>query len=154
MLSQSNSALMSDSDDERYEQELEKKKTGGRDKTLGGRGATIGRAESKKRGEGGREKETGGGTEKTSGRGRRAEESRRERDTEKRRRMPERSGTLIRGGLRRRYGTTMAQKLDKDFFAFESSFRQGHEFDRLSASDQEATYPIFASRNSGGASIT
>ena len=46
------------------------------------------------------------------------------------------------------------QKLDQDFFAFESSFQRGHELDRPSVSDQEATYPIFASRNSGGSSMT
>ena len=110
--------------------------------------------ESKKRGEGGREKATGGRTEKASGGGRSAEESRRGRDIEKRGRMPERSGTSIRGRSRRCRGTTMAQKLDEDFFAFESSFRRGHEFDRPSASDQKATYLIFASRNSGGSSTT
>jgi len=93
----------------------------GRGKALEGRGATTGRAESKKRGEGGREKERGG-TEKTSGRGRSAEENGRGRDTEKRGRAPERSGTSIRGGSHRHRGTTTAQKLDQDFFAFESSF--------------------------------
>jgi len=50
-------------------------------------------------------------------------------DKEKRGRTPERSGTSIRGGSRRYRGTTTAQKLDEDFFAFESSFRRGHEFD-------------------------
>jgi len=72
---------------------------------------------------------TGGRTEEASGGGRGAEESRRGRDTEKRGRAPERSGTSIRGGLHCHRGTTTAQKLDKDFFAFESSFRRGHEFD-------------------------
>jgi len=48
--------------------------------TLGGRGATTGRAESKKRGEGSKEKKTGGGSEKASGG---------ERGTEKRGGMPE-----------------------------------------------------------------
>jgi len=69
-------------------------KTGSRGKTLGGRGITMGRAESKKRGEGSREKETEERTEETSRGGRGAEESRRGRDMEKRRRMPERSGSL------------------------------------------------------------
>ena len=72
----------------------------------------------------------------------------------KRKRIPERSSTSIRGRSHCRCGTITAQKLNKDFFAFESSFRQGPEFDRPSAFDQEATYPIFASRNSGGASTT
>jgi len=44
-------------------------KTRGRGKAPRGRGATTGRAESKKRGEGGREEETGGGTAETSGGG-------------------------------------------------------------------------------------
>jgi len=95
----------------------------GRDKALGERGATTGGVESKKRGEGGREKEKGGGTEKASGGGQSTEESGRGRDMEKRGRIPERSGTLIRGGSRHCCGTTTAQKLDQDFFAFESSFR-------------------------------
>jgi len=43
-----------------------KKKTKGRGKTPGGRGVTMGRVESKKRGEGGREKETEEGTEEVS----------------------------------------------------------------------------------------
>ena len=60
-----NSGAMSDSDDERYEQELVKQREG-KGKALGGRGATTGRAESKKRGKGGREKETEGGTEEAS----------------------------------------------------------------------------------------
>jgi len=42
-------------------------KTRSRDKAPGGRGATTGGVESKKRGEGSREKEIGGGTEKASG---------------------------------------------------------------------------------------
>ena len=84
---------------------------------------TTGGTESKKRGEGGREKATGGGTEEVSGGGQSAEESRRERDTEKRERTPERSGILIRGRSCRRCGTTTAQKLNEDFFALESSFR-------------------------------
>ena len=103
----------------------------GRSKAPGGRGATTGGAESKKRVEGSREKERGGGTEKMSGRGRSVEENGRGRDTEKRGRAPERSGTLIRGGSHRRRGTTMVQKLDEDFFAFESFFRRGHELDHL-----------------------
>jgi len=90
----------------------------GRGKAPGGREATMGRAESKKRGEGGREKATGGRTEEASRGGRGAEESGRGRDTEKRGRMPERFGTLIRGRSRRHRRTTTAQKLDKDFFAF------------------------------------
>jgi len=65
-------------------------------------------------------------------------------------RTPKRSGSSYWGGPRRRRRTTTAQKLDKDFFAFQFSFRRGHELDRPSASDQEATYPIFASRNSEG----
>jgi len=85
--------------------------------------------ESEKRGKGGREEEIGGGTAEASGGGRSAEESGRGRDTEKRGRTPERSGTSIRGGSRRRHGTTTAQKLDEDLFAFKSSFRRGHEFD-------------------------
>jgi len=68
-------------------------KTGSRGKTPGGREATTGRAESKKRGEGGREKKTGGRTEEASRGGRGMEESKRERDTKKRERMPERSGS-------------------------------------------------------------
>ena len=93
------------------------------------------RVESKKRGEGGREKEIGGRTEEAS-RGRETTErgsgdtdEGRERDMEKRGRTPERPGTSIRGRLCRRRGITTAQKLDKDFFAFESSFQQGHELD-------------------------
>ena len=50
-------------------------------------------------------------------------------DKEKRGRTPERSGTSIRGGSHHRHGTITAQKLDEDFFGFESSFRRGHEFD-------------------------
>jgi len=68
-----------------------------------------------------------GGAKKIGGRG--AKKTRRGGDKEKRGRTPERSGTSIRGGSRRCHGTTMAQKLDEDFFAFESSFQQGHEFD-------------------------
>ena len=114
----------------------------------------MGGAESKKRGKGGRERVTGGRTEEASGGRRGTEENRRGRDMEKGGRTSERSGTSIRGGSRHRRGTTTAQKLDQDFSVFESSFRQGHEFDRPSVSDQETTYPIFASRNSGGSSTT
>ena len=89
----------------------------------------MGRMESKKRGEGGQKKKRRGGTEKMSGKGRSMEESERERDMEKRGRTPEKPGTSIRGRSCRRRGTTTAQKLDKDFFAFESSFQQGHELD-------------------------
>jgi len=102
-------------------------------------------APSPQRGKNGRVEKIGGRGVKKTGRGG---------NKEKRGRMPERSSTLIRGGSRCRRGTTIVQKLDKDFFAFESSFQRGHEFDRPSASDQEATYPIFALRNSRGASMT
>ena len=91
----------------------------------------MGGAESKKRDEGSREKATGGRTKEASGGGRGAEESGRGRDMEKRGRTPERSGTLIRGRSRCYYGTTTVQKLDEDFFAFESFFRRGHELDHL-----------------------
>jgi len=66
---------------------------------------------------------TGEKTEEASRGGRGVEESGRRRDMEKRGRTPERSGTLIRGRSRRHRETTTAQKLDEDFFAFQSSFR-------------------------------
>jgi len=93
---------------------------------------------------GGRTEEASRGRTEEASRGRTEEASRgrettergsgdtdedRERDMEKRGRTPEKPGTSIRGGSCRRRGTTTAQKLDKDFFAFESSFQQGHELD-------------------------
>jgi len=83
----------------------------------------MGGAESKKKGEGGREKAIGGRTEEASRGGRGVEESRRGRDTKKREKMPERFGTSIRGRSHHHRETTTVQKLNKDFFAFESSFQ-------------------------------
>ena len=57
-----NSGTMTDSDDERYEQELIKRR-----EEAETRGAIMGGAESKKRDKGGREKATGGRTEEASG---------------------------------------------------------------------------------------
>jgi len=103
---------LSNSDDERYEvqlarrhakvetllrQQKEKKHLehqARKGKTLGGKGATMSKAESKKRDKGSREKEIGERTEEASRRGRDAEKSRRGRDMEKRGRMPERFGLL------------------------------------------------------------
>jgi len=68
-------------------------KTGSKGKTLGEREATMGRAESKKKGKGSREKETEERTEEASGEQKGMEESRRGRDIEKRERIPKRSGS-------------------------------------------------------------
>jgi len=65
-------------------------------------------APSPQRGENGR-------AEKTGGRG--AQKTGRERDVAERRRSPERSGQMLRGGLRRCHGTTTAQKLVEDLSA-------------------------------------
>ena len=69
-------------------------KRGGRGKALGERGATTGRAESKKEGEGSREKGTGGRSKKASKGRRGVKASEGGRGTEKREGMSERFGSL------------------------------------------------------------
>jgi len=76
-------------------------------------------------------------------------------DKTERRRLPEKFGQTFRGGPHRCRRTTMAQELDEDLSAtLISSFQQGDEPHRPSASDQEATCSIPATRNSGGSPMT
>ena len=101
------------------------------------------RVPSPQRGENGRAEKRG--MKKTGRRG----------DTAERRRSPERFGQTFRGGPHRCCGTTMAQELDEDLSAvLISSFWPEDEPHRPSASDQEATCLIPATRNSGGSPTT
>jgi len=89
-------------------------KTRGRNKASGGREATTGRAESKKRGEGSQEKERGGGTKKASRGGETTERESRETDkgkrgtaeTKKRQTMPS-----IRKQIDRRWSYRCREKI-------------------------------------------
>ena len=82
------------------------------------------RVSSPKRGEVSRVKKIGKRSAQENKGGRVAEESRERRGMEKRGGMPKRPGTLFRGRLRCCCRTTIAQKLDKDFFTvFISSFQ-------------------------------
>jgi len=104
------------------------------------------RVPSLQRGKNGRVEKTGGRGAKKTGRGE---------DKTERRRSPERFGLRFRSGLRHCCGTTTAQELDKDLSAaLISSFQRGDEPHRPSASDQEATCSIPATRNSGGSPTT
>jgi len=104
------------------------------------------RAPSLQRGENGRAEKTGGRGVQKTGRGR---------DIVERRKTPERSSQTFRGGSCCCRGTTTVQELDEDLSAaLISSFRREDELNRPSASDQEATRSILATRNSGGLPTT
>ena len=118
-----------------------KKKTEGWDKTPGGRGATIGGAKSKKRGESSREKETEGETEEASG-GRETDEGRGGTAETKRGRWRLLSESGLTGGSR----TGAEKKLvkeDESRTIGVSSVQGEDKSDQPPLSDKKTTGPLF-----------
>jgi len=130
-------------------------KRGSRGKAPGERGTTTGGAESKKRGEGGREKETGGGTKKASGGRETTERGSGETDKGKGgmaatkgggRRLPSGSGST--GGGRTDATKELVEE-DESRTIGVSSVRGGDEFDRLTPLDEKTTGLVSPQGDSG-----